>query len=252
MSLSILGFSARAMHGKDTCAKIAGEIMRDEFGVNMGVWALAHTLKAATFGESNGLFSFEDVWYNKPPEIRERLQKRGTEEGRNKYGENVWILQTEAYLRLFEQAMPFMGAVAIPDVRFPNEVDFVRLGGKVPDMVLNEIRRKASEDLGFTEEVEAEMLNTDPAALLDLESTWQELVISDYALELSASKGMSLYITSDRPTLTGKAAQHLSETALDCLDKERSFDGVIVNNLDTTLEDLRVQLRPYVQALLER
>lgn len=64
--------------------------------------------------------------------------------------------------------------------------------------------------------------------------------------------GTALWIASDRPTLTGAAAQHPSETALDALDKHEAFDGIISNNSDTSLLDLKEQLRPYLERALLR
>lgn len=62
--------------------------------------------------------------------------------------------------------------------------------------------------------------------------------------------GLALTIVSDRPTLTGEAARHRSETALDHLDRATAFDGVLVNDRTTTLDGLRDQLRPHVARLL--
>ena len=196
----VIGIAGKARHGKDTCAMLLEQLMWEEADKRLAPWSFGHAVKAATFAEARGEWSFDDVWHRKPATIRKRLQLRGTEEGRHVHGENLWLLHVEAYLELFDRTFPLDGVV-IPDVRFPNEVTFVRRGGK----------------------------------------------ISKHA---KPAKGLALYIQSNRPTLEGEAAKHTSETALDDLDKEEWFDGIITNNIDTTFEDLKTQLRPFVKQLL--
>jgi hypothetical protein len=236
--MQLISFSGKAQHGKDTCARIAAKIAKDEFGANIGSWALAHPLKAVVYGEGRGVLTFEDVWYNKPAQVRKMLQIRGTEEGRNKFGENFWTLQSAAYLRLFAESMPFMDAVSLTDVRFPNEVMMVRLGGRVADVVLSEIRQQVCEDFNFTPEDEEQLLfsqdSEDLANLLRLEAAVAGAIDVRYAYELANSGSFALYIQSNRPTLTGEAALHPSETALDEIDKATLFDGIIINNVDTS------------------
>lgn len=69
--------------------------------------------------------------------------------------------------------------------------------------------------------------------------------------DIATAPGLALYIESDRDTLTGEFAQHESETALDKYDKHLLFDGIIINNRDTTVYDLRIQLAPFVERLIE-
>jgi len=251
MSLKLLGFSGKALHGKDTCARIAREIAEEELGLEMGQWAFAYLLKALVYAEADHQFSLEDVFYNKPAEVRERLQLRGTEEGRDKYGEDLWLLGTAAMLHILENTTKLQG-VTITDVRFPNEVSFVRLGGVTAQSIFF---TKLAEVLDATEYDSLEdTIFTDPDALA------KSLALEDKAInaakavledELAKAKGMVLYIKSDRPTLTGEAASHPSEIALDWIPSSR-FDGIITNNLDTTFEDLRNQLRPFVYKLFDR
>ena len=186
--MKILGISGKAQHGKDTCARIARDIASEK-GFLVGSWAFAHPLKAVVYAEGAGKFTYEDVFFHKPPAVRELLQRRGTEEGRDKYGPNFWILQTEIYIKLFAENFP-LDLITLTDVRFPNEVEFTR------------------------------------------------------------KHGTSLWIHSDRPTLTGKAAEHPSETSLDNVDKTTFFDGIIDNSRNVTLLDLKEQLKPYVYKLL--
>lgn len=57
---------------------------------------------------------------------REALQKMGTEVGRDVFHPDFWVLQLESRLRFHD------GPVVITDVRFPNEIEWIRKqGGKV-------------------------------------------------------------------------------------------------------------------------
>lgn len=184
--MKVLGISGKARHGKDFCARVAQDIA-DELGFNVGKFALADCLKARVYGELRDA-DLQDVFVNKPPAVREMLQRLGTEEGRDVFGQDFWVRQLDAMLYVFEENFSFLHAVVVADVRFPNECSFVK------------------------------------------------------------QKGIQLRIKSDRPTLTGEYAAHYSETALDATP-DSEFDGIIHNNLDTTVADLRAQIRPYVEKL---
>lgn len=60
----------------------------------------------------------------KSDETRHRLQQMGTEEGRNVYGEDIWIDTLTAWMRWFYDNS-FRNFV-ITDVRFPNEAQWVQ------------------------------------------------------------------------------------------------------------------------------
>lgn len=247
--MRIVSYSGKAGQGKDTCARLTQEILRDEHGKNLAIWSFGHPLKATVYSESRGWYSIEEVWDIKPPEVRTKLQRRGTEEGRLKYGEDVWTLQNEAFLRIFE-TWGFVDAVAIPDARFPNEVEFIKLGGRVPSLLRQGIEEEVLEDLGLTAEEEDYLLRNDPPELYALEKKFNDLVNTRYEQE-KLRGGVTVRIRSDRPTLTGEAALHPSETSLDHLP-DSEFDFIIVNNRTHTFEDLKEQLRPVVKTLLSR
>ncbi len=68
---------------------------------------------------------FDDLYKgNKKPEIRKLLQYEGTENGRDKYGEDIWIKYVEAWYKLY-QSRGF-DIIIIPDVRFKNEYNFIK------------------------------------------------------------------------------------------------------------------------------
>ena len=63
-------------------------------------------------------------------------------------------------------------------------------------------------------------------------------------------RGIALWVESNRPTLKGEFARHASETAFDHVSKDTFFDGVITNDCSTSLDDLRNQIRPFVEMLM--
>ena len=65
----------------------------------------------------------ERVYGEKDHESRKMLQKRGTEEGRDVYGQDVWV--NFAYEFLLEHSKRGIVWFFITDVRFKNEVDFI-------------------------------------------------------------------------------------------------------------------------------
>lgn len=83
-------------------------------------------------GDSNASRSFRekpDVWWSHKLgyEVTPRLmlQKMGTEACRHNIADNIWIAALEKRIQGYED-------IVISDVRFPNEIDFVRsVGGKV-------------------------------------------------------------------------------------------------------------------------
>lgn len=70
------------------------------------------------------------VFGKKDDHTRRVLQIMGTEEGRNKYGENIWVNLAEEW-RAYYENLGYERAIVF-DVRFPNEVDYIKkAGGKV-------------------------------------------------------------------------------------------------------------------------
>lgn len=67
---------------------------------------------------------------NKSPEVRKLLQELGTEQGRNVHGDDIWIRIAEAWMfALYQNGVSHF---VVPDVRFPNEVQWIQnLGGAV-------------------------------------------------------------------------------------------------------------------------
>ena len=64
--------------------------------------------------------------FGRPFTPREALQKMGTEVGRDIFHEDFWVFQLEKRISYHDDA------IVITDVRFPNEIEWIRsIGGKV-------------------------------------------------------------------------------------------------------------------------
>lgn len=244
--MNVIGISGKAGHGKDFAASIVRRLAEEEFGKRTCVWSLAHALKARAYAEAKGDLSFQDVWYNKPPQLRKLLQEIGTEKGRNVFGDEFWLLQAEAFFRLFA-----LGAgielVIVPDIRYLNEVEFVRYGGKSPDVLRQRVMAQAGKLCGFDLYTEEDLLENDPEGLLEMESTIIETFHA--AMRSFHGAGRCYRIRSDRPTLTGEASQHASETSLDNVPED-TFDGFLENGTSTTETELETQIRAILQDYL--
>lgn len=134
----IIGITGYARHGKDTIA----DVLSRELGYNRV--ALADAMKEAmlrlnpivrtfTFPKHAerlatkvALQGWEEA--KKDPEVRQLLQRFGTEVGRQLLGEDVWITA------LVNNTKGFYGGerkIVIPDIRFPNEAAWIKRVGEL-------------------------------------------------------------------------------------------------------------------------
>lgn len=119
----VLGISGHAGTGKDY---ITNHYLKP---LGYHQFSLAWHFKVGIVGE--GLATHEEVFETKPPHVRKALQIKGTEEGRNVYGENVWCNHVSEWFDVLHEHWG-IDKFVVPDIRFPNEVKFVQnLGGKV-------------------------------------------------------------------------------------------------------------------------
>lgn len=74
-----------------------------------------------------GNFSFEDLYVNKTKESRKMLQLQGTEQGRDIYGEDIWIKYLDAWVKVHKSRgiQIFLNS----DTRFKNELFYIKEDG---------------------------------------------------------------------------------------------------------------------------
>ena len=73
---------------------------------------------------------YENAFHKKTDESRVKLQHRGTEEGRNVYGADVWVDVIDAWIQThYERGIR---RIILTDCRFVNECDYIKkMGGKL-------------------------------------------------------------------------------------------------------------------------
>lgn len=121
--MRLVGISGKAGVGKDY---IYQHILKPKGFVN---WSLAWHFKIWIVATNQA--TYEEVFVTKPAHVRQLLQLEGTERGRNVYGENVWCEAARAWIEHLNKEWG-VDSIAIPDVRFPNEVRFIQqMGGHV-------------------------------------------------------------------------------------------------------------------------
>lgn len=135
--MTVIGLTGYAQSGKDTAAAFLVErgftrvsfadILRDSLYKLNPVVSVARETVRHGWGRVRSIVDDMgwDVAKVQYPEIRELLQRFGTEVGRELYGENFWVQMAMAKLVDGQDYV-------IPDVRFPNEAHAVHeLGGIV-------------------------------------------------------------------------------------------------------------------------
>ena len=121
-NVTVIGLSASAGTGKD----YVGKLIKQHGFYNI---SLAWHFKIQCI--SHGDATYEEVFETKPPRVRRLLQIMGTEQGREVWGEDIWVNTMFAWMTLYHKDWG-IDKFVIPDVRFPNELRAIqRLGGKV-------------------------------------------------------------------------------------------------------------------------
>lgn len=121
--IEVIGLSGKAGSGKDF---IAQNILKP---LGYHQFSLAWHFKIGLVGESKA--SHEEVFKTKPEHVRRMLQQKGTEQGRDVFGDNVWCNHIKEWFIVLNENWG-INKFVIPDVRFPNEVEFIqKMDGKV-------------------------------------------------------------------------------------------------------------------------
>lgn len=129
----IVGLSGYAQVGKDTAAEVFMRHGFQHYSFADPMRAMAEAIDPIVAARANAdtgelewvryCEALEELGYEEAkrylPEIRQFLQRLGTDAGRNVLGEDVWV--RAAIERMIDQG----GDYVIPDVRFPNEAEAI-------------------------------------------------------------------------------------------------------------------------------
>ncbi len=186
--IHIFYFSGKLGSGKDYLSEVLKSMLpRGRRTLNL---ALADHFKVAAMATKN--FPYESIYVKKTAETRTALQQLGTEQGRNVFGEDVWVNHLQSWMRAHLERG--IDTFFITDNRFLNELDAARKMSNNPQFKnpsVKMIRVKAPQRTHARCMQEA---NGDPVA-------YQRII------------------------------GHISETALDHLD-DSEFDLVVNNDPD--------------------
>lgn len=108
---------------------------------------------------------FDNLFLEKTESSRRLLQKRGTEEGRDVYGEDIWIRYIDNWIKVY--ASRGIQRFIVTDLRFPNEVAWCKSrGGHVIGIIAPErnFARLAKEARGDPKKIDE--ISKHPSELL--------------------------------------------------------------------------------------
>ena len=110
---------------------------------------------------------YNKVFGEKDYETRRMLQKVGTEEGRNVFGENIWINITETWIKLLNERG--VERFIISDVRFKNEADWIKkMNGILVKIVApNRYRMRLERETNNNEELINQIKNHKSEIMID-------------------------------------------------------------------------------------
>lgn len=175
----IIGITGYARHGKDTVAQrlvdawgytrigLADQVRVAALALDpivecVDLPAHAHRkLRLSELVDEGGWETAKGL-----PEVRRTLQRLGTEVGRGLLGEDIWI-------QMLERAIPkpLRARVVVPDVRFPNEAEWVMRHG----MIIKVVRPHFDNGVDHTHESEAHIDELPYQALVMNDGTVEEL-----------------------------------------------------------------------------
>jgi phosphomevalonate kinase len=133
--MKIIGLSGKMGCGKNYIAeKILYSHYKDKY--NILIIGFGDLVKAELYARDKTL-SYDELYDKKTFESRKKLQEYATENGRNKYGFDMWIrgldIQIETFNKRHENAL-----IIICDVRFKNECEYIKSkGGTIIRIISN-------------------------------------------------------------------------------------------------------------------
>lgn len=144
----IIGVSGKMGSGKDYVAR---KFLFDKISKRQSslITAFADHFKIDISTKES---TFEKVWSSmRDQETRDLLQRRGKEEGRDKYGSDIWIRIKANWIKI--HYIRGIEVYIIPDVRFKNEIEWIKEQGGViirlhaPERTKKRMMEEAKGDL---------------------------------------------------------------------------------------------------------
>lgn len=150
----IIAFSGKLGSGKNYIAEQLFKNMLSPQTPTL-VMAFADQLKVDCCVKDG--IDYHRAFITKDEESRILMQKRGTEEGRHKYGEDIWIKTMDTWIRVYMSRG--INQFIITDARFPNEVDWIQKNGgmvvrvEAPKRNLDALEQESGGDPDFKDKI---------------------------------------------------------------------------------------------------
>ena len=151
--MQIIGLSSKMGGGKNYFAEnVLYPQYKDKYNILM--IGFADLMKSELYARDKSL-SYDELYDNKTFESRRKLQEYGTEHGRDKYHQDIWIRGLDIQIDTFSKRCLNGGGqpmIIITDVRFKLEYDYIiGKGGKViriesPNRSFDRYKRESNND----------------------------------------------------------------------------------------------------------
>lgn len=160
---SLVGVSGAAGSGKD-------HVARTHFVEGRGYKNISFAWHFKIEAIAKGSAEYDEVFVTKPPRVRRLLQLIGTEQGRNLWGDDVWIDTAFCWIKLWHEQWG-MNKFIVPDVRFPNEASSIqKVGGSVFRVVSNQAHNNL---------IERDMVHASETSLSDDDPIFDGIIMND-------------------------------------------------------------------------
>lgn len=122
--MKIIGLSGKMGSGKNYIAeKILFPYFKNSY--NILIIGFGDQMKNELYARDLTL-SYDQLYDNKTYETRQKLQQYGTENGRDKYHQDIWIRGLDIQIETFQRRSGENSLVIICDVRFINEYEYIK------------------------------------------------------------------------------------------------------------------------------
>ena len=127
--MKLIGISGKMGSGKNYLAeKTLYPYFKDKY--NILIIGFGDLMKNELYARDLKL-SYDELYDHKTFETRQKLQLYGTENGRDKYHEDIWVRGLDIQIETFKRRCGENSLVIICDVRFKNEYEYIKSkGGK--------------------------------------------------------------------------------------------------------------------------
>jgi len=120
----IIGLSGKMGSGKNYIAeKIIYPYFRKEY--NILIIGFGDLMKNELYARDT-LLSYDELYDNKTFETRHKLQQYGTENGRDKYNQDIWVRGLDIQIETFRRRSGENCLIIICDIRFNNELNYIK------------------------------------------------------------------------------------------------------------------------------